>query len=118
VALNDLGIARDLLGRHAEAQAAYRLAVGAAPGSHAAEVNLALSLALSGHAAEGAQLLRPLIANPDASPRAKQDMAAVAALAEDRSTAEALLKADLNPQQVRDALTAYELLRATPPRPN
>jgi hypothetical protein len=38
-------------------------------------------------------------------------MAAVAAMAHDRATAEALMKADMTPDQVRDALAAYDLLR-------
>ncbi len=36
-ALNDLGIARDLLGRHAEAQDAYRQALAITPASHRCE---------------------------------------------------------------------------------
>ena len=46
-ALNNLGVARDLQGRHAEAQDSYRRALGIDPSSHAAATNLALSIALS-----------------------------------------------------------------------
>ena len=46
-ALNDLGIAQDLQGRHAEAQASYRRALGIAPEMQAAADNLAKSLALT-----------------------------------------------------------------------
>ena len=48
MALNDLGIARDLQGRHTDAQTAYRSALGVDPDMRAAQVNLALSLAMSG----------------------------------------------------------------------
>ena len=48
VALNNLGIARDLQGRHTDAQAAYRQALGINSDMSAAQVNLALSLAMSG----------------------------------------------------------------------
>ena len=46
--LNNLGIARDLQGRHAEAQKSYGEAIAANPSMRAAQVNLALSMALSG----------------------------------------------------------------------
>ena len=46
-ALNDLGIAQDLQGRHAEAQESYRRALGVAPEMQAASDNLAKSLALT-----------------------------------------------------------------------
>ena len=48
MALNDLGIARDLQGRHTDAQMAYRQALGISPEMSAAQVNLALSLAMGG----------------------------------------------------------------------
>jgi len=44
VALNNLGIARDLQGHHEDAQLAYRQALGINPDMNAATVNLALSL--------------------------------------------------------------------------
>jgi len=77
----------------------------------AAQVNLALSMALSGQARQGEQLLQPILTDPSATPRMRQIMAAVAAMAHDRATAEALMKADMTPDQVRDALAAYDLLR-------
>lgn len=43
---NNLGVARDLLGRHEDAQAAYRKAIQLDPGMQAAQVNLARSLSL------------------------------------------------------------------------
>lgn len=45
IALNNLGIARDLQGHHADAQMAYRQALGIDPDLNAAQINLALSLA-------------------------------------------------------------------------
>ena len=44
---NNLGVARDLQGRHGEAQDAYRKAIVADPSMKAAEVNLARSLSLT-----------------------------------------------------------------------
>jgi tetratricopeptide (TPR) repeat protein len=44
---NNLGVAHDLMGRHAEAQDAYRKALAADPEMQGAQVNLARSLALT-----------------------------------------------------------------------
>ena len=44
--LNDLGVALDLMGRHQEAQEAYREALLLRPGMRSAAANLALSQAL------------------------------------------------------------------------
>ena len=65
-AWNDIGIARDLLGRHDEAQLAYRRALAVAPEGQDVAGNLGLSLALSGHADEAMTVLRPLAAVQDA----------------------------------------------------
>lgn len=62
----DRGLAYDLLGRQAEAQADYRMAM---TGRDAAEAKrrLALSLAISGNRAEALNLLGPLMAQGDAA---------------------------------------------------
>lgn len=109
-ALNNLGVARDTQGRHTEAQEAYRQAIAVGVSRQASEVNLALSLAVSGHAAEGEQLLQPLLRDPTLTPQMRQNMAAVAAMAHDRATATALLQVDLTPDQVRDTLASYDRL--------
>ncbi len=71
-ALNNLGIARDLQGRHADAQAAYQQALAATPDAKDVRVNLGLSLALSGQADQAVSLLQPLAAEPgaDKAPKA------------------------------------------------
>lgn len=62
----DRGLAYDLLGRQAEAQADYRMAM---TGRDAAEAKrrLALSLAISGNRAEALNLLGPMMAQGDAA---------------------------------------------------
>ena len=112
IALNDLGIALDLQSRHAEAQKLYLQALAIAPAMQASEVNLALSMALSGRAEEGAQMMRPRFGDASASPQMRETMAAIAAMAQDRQTAEALLRTQLSPEQIRDAVTQYERLGA------
>jgi Flp pilus assembly protein TadD len=113
-ALNDLGIARDLQGRHADAQEAYRRALGVAPDMQAATTNLALSLAISGQAGQGAALLRPLASAPTAPPRLRQDMAAVSELAGDREGAARLLGQDMPAAQVQETLRGYDALSLAP----
>jgi Flp pilus assembly protein TadD len=110
-ALNDLGIAQDLQGRHAAAQESYRRALGVAPQMQAAVVNLALSLAISGHAADAVLLLRPIAAIPGASTRVKHDFAAAALLSGDRATAEAVLRPDLSAAETDEALTTLDGLQ-------
>ena len=109
-ALNDLGIARDLQGRHADAQTAYRQALASMPDQLAATANLALSLSLSGHPSEGVQLLRPLVAGPDAAPRLRFDLAAVETMAGDRQDAAALLKGDMDTDKLQGALDGFAAL--------
>lgn len=112
-ALNDLGIARDLRGRHVAAQAAYRAALAAKPDLRAAQVNLALSLALSGHATEGVRMLRPL-ATTGAAPRVRQDLAAATAMAGHRAAATAMLATEIPADQAAAAVRAYAALAAAP----
>jgi Flp pilus assembly protein TadD len=115
-AWNDLGIASDLQERHAEAQVAYQRALGAAPGMPAAEVNLALSMAMSGHAEEAVQRLRALASNPDASPRLRHDFAAALAMANQPEEAAKLLRGELRPDEIDQAIAGYRALAdAAPP---
>jgi Flp pilus assembly protein TadD len=110
-AWNDLGIARDLQGRHAAAQQAYVRAVAAAPEMTAAQVNLGLSLALSGDAGRAIDILRPLATSVGASPRMREDLALALATAGQDQAARQLLRADLSDVQTTDALSAYGQLR-------
>lgn len=62
----DRGLAYDLLGQHAQAQADYRAALRARDGDEARR-RLALSLAITGKKAEALSLLSPLMARGDAA---------------------------------------------------
>jgi Flp pilus assembly protein TadD len=107
VALNDLGIARDLQGNHVAAQAAYRQALGVSPDMAAAQVNLALSLAMTGQAKDAVQLLRPLATGPGTSQQVRHDLAAVLTMGGDKTEAEHILSQDLPPNEVQKAMAAY-----------
>jgi Flp pilus assembly protein TadD len=114
-ALNDLGIARDLEGRHAEAQAVYRQAMAIMPADVAAQVNLGLSLALSGNSAEAIDILRPLAIRPDATPRVRHDYAVALAIGGNIADAEQILRADMSADQAAEAIRGYrELSNVTP----
>ncbi len=107
VALNDLGIARDLQGNHAGAQDAYRQALGVAPDMSAAQVNLALSLAMSGQSRDAIQLLRPLATGAGASQQMRHDLAAVLTMGGDKTEAARILSQDLSASEVQQAMNAF-----------
>ena len=73
----------------------------------AAEVNLALSMALSGQATEAVRLLKPLASDPGAPRRLRHDLAAALAMAGDKQEAAKILSADMTPEQTERALLAY-----------
>jgi Flp pilus assembly protein TadD len=111
-ALNDLGVARDLLGDHAGAQQAYRRALGIDPDDSAAQVNMALSMAMSGSADEAVRMLRPMASDPNSSRKLRHDLAAALAMAGKQDEATRILSADLSPAEVRQALEDYAAARS------
>ena len=119
-AWNDIGIARDLEGNFAGAVNPYQQALLANPAMTAAEVNLGLSLALSGNGPEALQYLGPLATGQDSTPKIREDYAA-ALVADGRpDEARQVLAVDLPPDQVNRAMDGYSALIAQslqPPPP-
>ena len=113
-ALIDLGIANDLLGRHDEAQQAYRRALDIEPDRVAASVNLGLSLALSKDPEQALRILRPIAFGSMTTPRIRQDLAVALALAGDDAEAASVLHKDIAPPQVLATVASYHLLQAVP----
>ena len=107
IAMNDLGIARDLQGRHQDAQQSYREALASDPSMVGARVNLALSMAMTGHADDAAPMLRPVAEAPSAPRKYRHDMAAVLAMGGDRAGAEQILVKAMSPEQASRAVTIY-----------
>ncbi len=103
-ALNDLGIARDLQGNHADAEAAFRMALAVHPDLPAAKVNLALCLAIRGQTAEAVELLRPLADGTGASQKVRENYAAVLAMAGERDQAQRILADNMKASEVVPAL--------------
>ena len=81
VALNNLGISRDLQGHHAEAQQAYRQALAIAPEMADVKTNLGLSLALAGQGNQAVQVLQPIGTASDATALKRADLAVAVAQA-------------------------------------
>ncbi len=103
-ALNNLGIARDLQGRHADAQPAYRQALAINPDLESAQVNLALSMAMNGQGGAAAQMLQAKATQAGASTKVKHDYAVVLALSGNRAEAERVLADSLAPEEIRQVL--------------
>jgi Flp pilus assembly protein TadD len=103
-ALNNLGIARDLQGRHTQAQPAYREALAINPDLESAQVNLALSMAMSGQGPAAIKLLQAKATQPGAPAKVKHDYAVVLAMAGDRGRAERVLSDDMPPDQAHQLL--------------
>ncbi len=112
IALNNLGIARDLQGHHARAQEAYRQALGIMPSDAAASTNLGLSLALSGDAGQAVQILQPLASDPAAPMRLRHDLALAMTLAGDSAGAKRMLSGDLSAPEAAAAVAGYRELGA------
>ena len=70
-AVNGLGVAYDLAGRHAEAQATYRRGLDREPENVALRNNLGLSLALAKRPEEAIPILRRVAESPRANVRVR-----------------------------------------------
>jgi Flp pilus assembly protein TadD len=115
-ALNNLGIARDLLGRHAEARTAYRTALAANPELESAQVNMALSLAMSGQGPAAIRLLQAKANVPDAPVKIRHDYAVVLAMAGHRPEAERVLSENMDPDEAHRLLDTVTGTHTPPPR--
>jgi Flp pilus assembly protein TadD len=106
-----LGVSFDLLGRHDEAQDAYRQGLAQAAETISLRNNLALSQALGGRYEEAIESLRILAREPEAGGRIRQNLALVYALAGQPETAALVAGQDLSENEVANNLAFYESLR-------
>jgi Flp pilus assembly protein TadD len=107
-AYNDLGIALDLRGAYASATAPYEQALKLAPGTSATEVNLGLSLALSGDAEDALEYLGPLAISAQASPRIREDYALALLAAGRTAEAREALAVDIAPEKLGQAMASFQ----------
>lgn len=116
-ACSNLGVAADLQGHHAEAQADYRRAIALGGDTTATEVDLAVSLALSGDPAAAIRILQPIAAAPDATARVRQDLALALVLDDRTEEAAPILLTQMSPAQARAAIDGYRGLKEQPTAP-
>jgi Flp pilus assembly protein TadD len=97
--LNAQGAVLDQMGRHVDAQRHYRAALNLAPNEPSVLSNLGLSYALEKHLKQAEATLRTAVAQPNASPRVRQNLALVVGLEGRFADAERIASADLPPAE-------------------
>lgn len=126
IALNNLGIARDMQGHHTEAQQAYRQALTVMPDMPDVTTNLGLSLALSGDGGQAVQVLQPIATASDATPLNRADLAVAMAEEHDvgptgpvklRTVETATARYDTAPIAISPAPIASVASQPLPPQP-
>jgi len=110
IALNNLGITRDLQGRHEQAQASYRAALVADPRMSGASVNLGLSMVLAGDMHRAVQVLAPMASAPDAPPGVLENLGIALAGTGETIEARRMLSRVLPPDEVAQTLAQYRPL--------
>lgn len=114
-ALNDLGVARDLQGRYAAAQQAYRLALQLSPASADVRINLGRSLALANRKPEATSVLREVAEDPTAGRTWRRNLMAALEMAGDGAWArQALADEALEARQALAGASNSRQLPATP----
>jgi Flp pilus assembly protein TadD len=93
------GTALDQMGRHDEARSYYASALKIAPGDPGVLSNVGLSYMLSRDLPKAEEALRQAYASPRASSRVRQNLGLVVGLQGRFAEAEAIVKADLPPDQ-------------------
>jgi Flp pilus assembly protein TadD len=106
------GVALDQTGNHRQAQAQYESAMKMSPDNLIVQGNLAMSFVLEGNLVQGEEILRELVARPDATPQIRQNMSMVASLRGNRKEAENLARQDLSPAETKNNLAVMEQLSA------
>ena len=104
------GVALDLSGRHAEAQARYQAALAMKPDDIAIRNNLALSYAFAGNLDRAITLLREVADNAKAGPRNRANLALVLILDNKLDAAESVLSVDNVKEDVDRWIREFEAL--------
>ncbi|HEY4135597.1 MAG TPA: tetratricopeptide repeat protein [Alphaproteobacteria bacterium] len=108
---NGMGVAHDMSGESATAQASYRSGLALAPNDPSLRNNLALSMALAGDYGQAIGLLAKLVDEPRAGTRPRQNLALVYGLAGRDQDAAKLIRVDFDERTVQNNLAYYETLR-------
>lgn len=113
-ALNALGVALDMQGRHAEAQVRYRRGIELAPDSISLRSNLGLSLAISGEAGPAIALLEPIALSRGADARVRQNLCFAYVMAGEYEKALQMSRRDLPEQEAQRQLSSFMSLKNLP----
>lgn len=97
--LNAQGAVLDQLGRHAEAQGHYAAALKIVPNESSVMSNLGLSYALMKDLTRAETTLRRAVAQPNADPKARQNLALVVGLQGHFAEAETIARAGLSEEE-------------------
>jgi Flp pilus assembly protein TadD len=109
---NGMGVAFDMLDDYKAAQAFYRVGLKSSPNDPSLRNNLALSLLLSGKAAEAALILRDLSAQPEATTRHRLNFALSLVLSGDTRMAEKVVRMDLDSKSADEQIALFETIKA------
>ncbi len=109
---NGLGVAYDMQGEHAHAQAMYRAGLALKPGNLALENNLGLSLAASHDYREAIDVLSKAAGSTEAGPRERNNLALAYGLVGDMTSAARIARRDMDAAAVEKNLAMYAALRA------
>lgn len=109
---NGIAVAFDMLDDYKAAQAFYRVGLKSFPMDPSLLNNLALSLMLSGNAAEAAKILRDLAARRGATTRHRLNYALSLVLAGDTRMAENVVRMDLGPDAANQQIAFFETIKA------
>jgi len=113
-ALNVLGVALDMQGRHAEAQADYRKAIQLAPDYLPTRSNFGLSLAITGPPQAAVAQLAPIATARGSDARIRQNLAFAYAMAGDFENSLQISRRDVDEPSAQRQLYYYMQLRALP----
>lgn len=113
-ALNAMGVALDMQGRHVEAQERYTQGLQIAPENLSLRSNLGLSLAICGEAGPALDLLIPAASSRSADVRVRQNLAFAYAMAGDFEKSLQLSRRDVGEQEAQRQLSYFMQLRSLP----
>jgi Flp pilus assembly protein TadD len=111
-ALDARGVACDMLGRAADAQASYRAALAISPDDQSTRNNLGLSLALSGDYDQAIAILRKLTLEPGATPRMRENLSLALGLKGQKDDAARVSHGDLDQASIDANQQYFDAVRA------
>ena len=111
-----LGVTKDQMGQHGQAQQIYRRARLIAPEDQALTSDLALSLTLDGDYDGAIAVLQPVATAPHGTAQERQTLSLIYGLAGDQAEAARLARIDLDEVSVEHNLAYFETLRKLSPQ--